>query len=134
MLAGVALAAYLLTWSGGALLVFVLCVWAVLQLVLDDLRGAPHDRVGRIALPALAVALLVILVFQDRGLWRFEIQLTSVVAGLAGVAALVGLRRVLRRLGAPRGALTACVLVLGLGGLLAFSCWRPASARGSSAI
>ena len=41
VLAGVTLGAYLLTWSGGALLVFVLCVWAVLQLVLDDLRGRP---------------------------------------------------------------------------------------------
>ena len=130
VLAGVTLGAYLLTWSGGALLVFVLCVWAVLQLVLDDLRGAPHDRVGRIALPALSVALLVILVFQDRGLWRFEIQLTSMVAGLVGVTALVGLRRVLYWLGAPRGALTACVLVLGLAGLFAFTVLAPSlSAR-----
>ena len=130
VLAGVALAAYLLTWSGGALLVFVLCVWVMLQLVLDDLRGEPHDRVGRIALPALAVALVVILVFQDRGLWRFEIQLTSMVAGLAGVAVLVGLRGGLRRLGAPRGALTACVVVLGLAGLLAFFVLAPSlSAR-----
>jgi dolichyl-diphosphooligosaccharide--protein glycosyltransferase len=125
LLAGAVLAAYLLTWSGGALLVFVLCAWAVLQLVLDDLRGATQDRVGGVALPALAVALLVILVFQDRGLWRFEIQLTSVAAGLAGIAALVGLHRVLRRLGAPRGALTVCVLVLGGGGLLAFSVLAP---------
>ena len=125
LLTGVALSTYLLAWSGGALLVFVLCAWAVLQLVLDDLRGATQDRVGGVALPALAVALLVILVFQDRGLWRFEIQLTSVAAGLAGIAALVGLHRVLRRLGAPRGALTACVLVLGGGGLLAFSVLAP---------
>jgi len=130
LLAGVALAAYLLTWSGGALLVFVLCVWAVLQLVLDDLRGSAADHVGPVALPMLAVALLVVFVFQDRGLWRFEIQLTSVVAGLAGVALLVGLRHALRRLRAPRGALTAGVLVLGLLGVAAFILLAPSlSAR-----
>jgi dolichyl-diphosphooligosaccharide--protein glycosyltransferase len=125
LLAGAALAAYLLTWSGGALLVFVLCVWAVLQLVLDDLRGTGVDRVGPVALPMLAVALLVVFAFQDRGLWRFEIQLTSVVAGLAGVAALVGIGHALRRLGAPRGSLTACVVVLGVAGVVAFVLLAP---------
>jgi oligosaccharyl transferase (archaeosortase A-associated) len=120
LLAGAALAAYLLTWSGGALLVFVLCVWAAMQLVLDDLRGTGVDRVGPVVLPMLAVALLLVFAFQDRGLWRFEIQLTSVVAGLAGVAALVGVGHALRRLGAPRGALTACVVVLGALGVVAF--------------
>jgi len=125
LLAGAALAAYLLTWSGGSLLVFVLCLWAVFQLVLDDLRAEPGDRVGPVLLPALAVALVVILVFQDRGLWRFEIQLTSMVAGLAGVAALVGLRRGLGGLGAPRGALTACVAMLVVAGLVAFRLLAP---------
>ena len=94
-------------YRNGALLVFVLCVWAVLQLVVDDLRGAGVDRVGLVALPMLAVALIVVFVFQDRGLWRFEIQLTSVLAGLGGVAALVGEERrdltVLGHLGATAG-------------------------------
>src|SRR5262245_35384923 len=37
-LTGVALSAYLMAWSGGALLVFVLCAWGVAQYVLDDTR------------------------------------------------------------------------------------------------
>ena len=37
-LTGLALSAYLMAWSGGALLVFVLCVWGVIQYVLDDWR------------------------------------------------------------------------------------------------
>src|SRR5207237_4553433 len=45
-LTGLALSAYLMAWSGGALLVFVLCAWGVVQYVLDDARREPEDRVA----------------------------------------------------------------------------------------
>jgi dolichyl-diphosphooligosaccharide--protein glycosyltransferase len=120
-IAGAALSAYLLTWSGGALLVFVLCAWGVVQYVLDDLRGQPDDRVLPVLLPPLAIAAIVLLGLQDRALWRFAIQMTSVAAGLVLVVALAAGRRVLRAVSAPRGALLAAALVIAVGGALLFS-------------
>jgi dolichyl-diphosphooligosaccharide--protein glycosyltransferase len=121
-LAGVALGAYLLTWSGGALLVFVLCAWGVTQYVLDDLHGRrDDDRVLPVLGPVLAIAALVLISLQDRNLWRFAIQMTSVVAGLVLVTALAAARRLLRALSAPRGALLASGAVIAVGGIVLFS-------------
>src|SRR5882724_717610 len=64
-LTGVALSAYLMAWSGGALLVFVLCAWGVVQYVLDDARREPEDRVTVLLLPAFALALVTLLTLQD---------------------------------------------------------------------
>ncbi len=120
-LTGVALSAYLMAWSGGALLVFVLCAWGATQYVLDDVRRQPEDRVAPLLLPVLAIAAVVLLALQDRNLWRFAIQVTAVVAGLVFVAAMAGGRRVLRALSAPRGVLLAGALVVAVGGVLLFS-------------
>jgi len=123
-LTGLALSAYLLAWSGGALLVFVLCGWGVAQYVLDDARREA-DRVAPVLLPALAVALATLLLLQDRGQWRFAIQMTSVVAGLGVVAAVAAARWGLGRVRAPRGMLAAALLVLLVGGVLAFRVLAP---------
>ena len=120
-LTGVALSTYLMAWSGGALLVFVLCAWGATQYVLDDVHGVRDDRVLPVLLPALAIALVVLLGLQDRSLWRFAIQVTSVVAGLVFVAAMAAGRRGLRALSAPRGALLACAVVIAVGGMLLFT-------------
>lgn len=122
---GAPLSAYLMAWSGGALLVFVLCVWGLAQYVLDDVRREPADRVAPVLLPAFAVALVTLLTLQDRGLWRFAIQMTAVVAALGLVAALGAGRRLLRGLGAPPGALAAALVVLAVGGVLAFRVAAP---------
>jgi hypothetical protein len=81
----------------------------------------PDDRVLPVLLPALAIALVVLLGLQDRSLWRFAIQVTSVVAGLVFVAAMAAGRRGLRALSAPRGALLACAVVIAVGGTLLFT-------------
>jgi dolichyl-diphosphooligosaccharide--protein glycosyltransferase len=125
VLTGVALSAYLIAWSGGALLVFVLSAWGVVQLVLDDARRESEDRVAPVLLPALAVALVALLTLQDRTLWRFSIQMTSVVAGLVLIAALAAGRRLLRAVGAPRGALVAALVVLSVGGIVVFRLTAP---------
>jgi dolichyl-phosphooligosaccharide-protein glycotransferase len=118
-LTGVALSAYLMAWSGGALLVFVLSAWGATQYVVDDGYHVEADRVAPVLLPALALALLVLLTVQDRNLWRFAIQVTAVVAGLVFVSAMALGRRALRVVSAPPGALLACALVVVVvGGLL----------------
>ena len=121
VLTGVALSAYLLAWSGGALLVFVLCAWGVVQYVLDDVHRVPDDRVLLVLLPVLAVAAVALLTLQDPHLWRFAIQMTAVVAGLVVITALAAGRRVLGALAAPRGALLAAAVVVAAGGVLLFS-------------
>jgi dolichyl-phosphooligosaccharide-protein glycotransferase len=117
-LTGAALSAYLLTWSGGALLVFVLCAWGVVQYVVDDLHRRPDDRVAQVLVPALSVTLAALFTLQDRGLWRFTIQTTSVVVTLVLVAALGAGRRGLGALGAPRGLLLILAVGLAVGGML----------------
>ena len=124
-LTGVMLSAYLMAWSGGALLVFVLCAWGVVQYVLDDVRREVPDRVAPVLLPALGVALLTLVSLQDRTLWRFAVQMTSVIAALGLIAALAAGKRLLRTLGAPRGALAAALVVLSVGGVLAFRLAAP---------
>ena len=120
-LTGVALSTYLMAWSGGALLVFVLCAWGATQYVLDDLRRRTEDRVLPVLLPALALTLVVLLGVQDRSLWRFAIQVTSVAAGLVFLLAMGGARYGLRALSAPRGALLACAAVVAVGGAMVFA-------------
>jgi oligosaccharyl transferase (archaeosortase A-associated) len=120
-LTGVALSAYLLAWSGGALLVFVLCAWAATQYVVDNLHRVEADRVTPVLLPALAITAVVLLGFQDRNLWRFAIQVTAVVAGLVFVAAVAMGRRALRARSAPPGALLVCALVVVVAGGLLFA-------------
>ena len=136
-LTGLALSSYLMAWSGGALLVFVLVTWGAVQYVLDDFResggsrgtlpGSPsqEDRIAPLLLPALAVALLTLLTLQDKTLWRFAIQMTAVLAGLVVMVAMAAIRRLLRMLGAPRGALTAALVVIAVGGVVVFRIAAP---------
>ena len=119
-LAGVALSTYLMAWSGGALLVFVLSAWGAIQYVLDDLRQEAEDRVLPVLLPVLGIALVVLLCFQDRNLWRYAIQVTAVAGALVFVVAMAAGRRGLRALSAPRGALLACAVVVVAVGVLLF--------------
>lgn len=124
-LTGIALSSYLMAWSGGALLVFVLCAWGVVQYVLDDWRREPDDRVAPVLLPALAVALATLITLQDRNLWRFAIQMTAVAAGLGLMVVMTGGRRLLRLAGAPRGALAAALVIVSVSGILVFRLAAP---------
>ena len=121
LLTGVALSTYLLAWSGGALLVFVLCAWGVAQYIVDDLHRVADDRVLPVLLPALTLTLVVLLSLQDRTLWRYAIQVTSVAAGLVFTVAMAGGRRALRAVSAPRGTLLVCATVIAVGGALLFA-------------
>ncbi|HET7342920.1 MAG TPA: STT3 domain-containing protein, partial [Methylomirabilota bacterium] len=125
VLTGVALSSYLLAWSGGALLVFVLCAWGVVQYMLDDARREPEDRAAVVLLPALAVALVTLATLQDRSQWRFEIQMTAVVAALGVIGALALGRRGLRAVGAPPGALAAGLAVAVVAGVVLFRIGAP---------
>jgi oligosaccharyl transferase (archaeosortase A-associated) len=122
--AGVVLGAFLLSWSGGALLVFILTAWAVVQYHLDLLHGRSDDRIARVFLAAVVVALALFLAFQDRRMYRYATQL-SALGGAAVVVTLEGLRRALARLGWPRHLLPVAVAGLVVAGAAVFVAAAP---------
>jgi dolichyl-diphosphooligosaccharide--protein glycosyltransferase len=118
---GLALGAYLLTWTSGSFLVFILALWAFAQYSIDHLRGTPSDRVARALGPALAVAAAMVLLFEDSRTPGRDLQLAAVLGTLGIVAGLEGLRRIWQRLAWPAplfvAALAAAGIALALGGL-----------------
>jgi dolichyl-diphosphooligosaccharide--protein glycosyltransferase len=121
--AGGGLAAYLLTWTGAALVVFIVCAWAVAQYNLDALHGRSDDRVAWVALPAIALATVLVLLLHSRAMWRFGTQLAALFGGLALIAGLEALRRIIAALRLPRAAFPLGVLALAAAGLTVFV-WR----------
>ncbi len=74
--AGVCLGLYLLTWASGSYFVFILAVWILVTALI-----APASRrvaARRIAISG-AVALAIVLVFQDPGLYRYGTQITALM-------------------------------------------------------
>lgn len=80
--AGICLGLYLLAWASGSYFVFVLAVWIFLTALL-----APKHResAGRFTLIMAAIALAIVVVFQDPGLFRYNTQMAA-LAGLMVVA------------------------------------------------
>jgi dolichyl-diphosphooligosaccharide--protein glycosyltransferase len=60
-LSGISLGTYLLTWSGGALVVAIIVAWATLQIVLLRLRPETGIDVPQVTIPLLLLAGLMVL-------------------------------------------------------------------------
>lgn len=83
--AGIGLGLYLLSWASGSYLVFILAVWVIATaFVAPARRGAA----ARFAATMGAMALAVVLIFQDPGLFRYHTQLASLL-GLIAIALIV---------------------------------------------
>ena len=80
--AGLCLGAYLLAWGSGSFLVAILALWTVLTPLVARERAA-LARAGRIGAIAAVVAWLMILAFQDPGLYRYNTQVASLAGWLA---------------------------------------------------
>lgn len=79
--AGLFLGLYLLAWASGAYLVAILTIWVVLVAIV-----CPADRataIGRLASITAVVALVIVLVLQDPGLFRYNTQVASLIGLLA---------------------------------------------------
>src|SRR6185436_4666401 len=72
---------YLLAWASGSYFVFIIAVWIVLTAMLAPGRRA---SAGRFTAIMAAIALAIVLVFQDPALFRYNTQ----IAALAGLLAL----------------------------------------------
>ena len=83
--AGVCLGLYLLSWASGSYFVFILAVWILITALL-----APTSRrsAARLLAIAGAIALAIVLIFQDPGLYRYGTQITALV-GLIVAAVVV---------------------------------------------
>ena len=79
--AGICLGLYLLAWASGSYFVFILAVWLVLTAMLAPAHGS---SVGRFTAIMTAVALAIVLVFQDPDLFRYNTQ----IAALTGLLLL----------------------------------------------
>jgi len=77
--AGVLLGLYLLTWSSGAYLVAILTLWIVLASFVARADATEAAVAGRATALATAIALLLVGTLQDRGLYRFETQIASLL-------------------------------------------------------
>jgi len=79
--AGICLGLYLLAWASGSYFVFIIASWIVLTALLAPERRA---SAGRFTAIMAAIALGIVLVFQDPALFRYNTQ----IAALAGLLAL----------------------------------------------
>ncbi|MBX7185734.1 MAG: hypothetical protein K1Y01_11375 [Vicinamibacteria bacterium] len=118
-LAGAFLAAYFLVWSGAAFIVPALAAGVALEIWGDVWHGRAHE--GRfIPLAAAAgVAFALVMAFQSRGLYRFDLQYLSLVTLLAFVAVGALVVAVTRRVLPPRRAGLALFALAVLAGMLA---------------
>ncbi len=133
-LVGVALGAYLLTWTSGAFLVFILAAWAGLTYVLQSAREPAAARPAAALLPALAVAGVLLVTIEDPRVPQHALRLASLGAAIAAVALLDAITEGWRRAGWPdavfpaAAAAGAALLVAGAS-VLAPEAWRTAMAE-----
>ena len=123
-LAGVALGAYLLTWSSGAFLVGIVCIWVVVQRCIESTQGHASSVVPIVAM-ALVVALALVLAFQSPALPRYRSQLAALVGTLGVVGLLEVLRLVWTRARLPERLLPLGVLGSVAAGTAALAVVRP---------
>lgn len=120
--AGVLASAYLLTWSGGALVLAVTAVWMLTAALLTRDAAALH-RVATVVAAAVPIALAAIALFQDSRMHRYDTQ----VAGLVCLGVIAVLVRVTALFDARRRALaigvSVAVAVVAIVGALA--AWWP---------
>jgi oligosaccharyl transferase (archaeosortase A-associated) len=108
--AGVLLGLYLLAWASGSYFVAILAVW----IVLAALMCSPERAIAsaKIAAIAASVALLIVWVFQDPALFRYNTQIASLAGLLAAALAVMFLARRFA-IAIAALALVTAVLVIG---------------------
>ncbi|MEE9400464.1 MAG: oligosaccharyl transferase, archaeosortase A system-associated, partial [Dehalococcoidia bacterium] len=90
LLTGISLGMYLLSWTGGALFIFIIFVFAVLQYVIDHLRGRSTDYLCIVGVPSFLIALLI--VAPASGQYSLgSLQVSSLLIGILAFLALSGL-------------------------------------------
>jgi dolichyl-diphosphooligosaccharide--protein glycosyltransferase len=101
--AGTFLGLYLLAWASGAYLVAILTTWVALAALI-----CPADQArtsARVASISAAVALVIVLLLQDPGLFRYNTQVASLLSFFAvSMVVLLPARRLLIAIAVLAGA------------------------------
>jgi asparagine N-glycosylation enzyme membrane subunit Stt3 len=120
VLTGITLAFYLLSWTGGALFIFILFLFAIAHYIIDHMRGNSTDYLCMICLPALLVALILVRLVghMSGGYSLWDTQMASLALGILVFIALSGIskaviRRNLNRIYYP--LIIAVLIGIGLG-------------------
>jgi dolichyl-diphosphooligosaccharide--protein glycosyltransferase len=96
LLAGIALASYLLSWKSGSFLVFILFAFFTIQFSIDYLRKRNTDYLLIVGLPVFAIALFIILPFGGQYSLA-DLQMLSLIGSLLSLLVLGGFAHVLLR-------------------------------------
>jgi oligosaccharyl transferase (archaeosortase A-associated) len=83
--AGLCLGLYLLAWASGSYFVFILAVWIVVTAMLAPAR---RESAARFSAIMGGIALAIVVVFQDPGLFRYGTQVAALL-GLIGISLTV---------------------------------------------
>jgi oligosaccharyl transferase (archaeosortase A-associated) len=112
VLAGISLGAYLLTWVGGALFVFVIFAFGVVQFAIDHVKGRSTDYLAVTGIPCLLIAIL--LVAPSIGRYGYAgLQVQALVLGIAAFAVLSALSLLMARRNMKRACYPLGLAVLG---------------------
>ncbi len=119
LLAGIALGVYLLTWQGGGLFIFIIFVFAVIQFVIDHLRGKSTDYLCIVAVLSFLIALFMVSASWN-GYQFWNLQFAALLVGILaflvlGVISFLMTGRDMKRLWYP-----AALVVLGAIGAASF--------------
>lgn len=87
MLGGVALGLYLLTWAGAGLFIFIIFVFAVIQYIMDHLRGRSTDYICIVGVVSFFIALLMIAISWN-GYANWNLGFASLLIGILVFLAL----------------------------------------------
>ena len=117
--AGVALGAYLLTWSSGAFLVLALTGWVAAQAWIDSWGRREADAISPVVVPLAVVALVLVVAFQPWVMPRFGTQVATLLALGLTAAGLDRFRRVCGRAARPGAAMAAGLAGVGVLGTTA---------------
>lgn len=105
--AGASLGLYLLAWASGSYFVFILAVWLALTALL---LPAQRAATARLMATAAAMALAIVVVFQDPGLYRYNTQIAALLGLILTAAVIMWLAdRVITAALVVTGALAAIV-------------------------
>jgi oligosaccharyl transferase (archaeosortase A-associated) len=86
LFAGVALGLYLLSWTGGGLFIFIIFVFAIVQFLIDHLRGRSTEYLCVVSMFSFLISVLMILpTWNGYALWnlQFAAQVIGMLAFLA---------------------------------------------------
>ncbi len=81
LFAGIALGLYLLTWVGGGLFIFIIFVFAIVQFLIDHLRGRSTEYLCVVSVFSFLISVLMILpAWNGYALWN--LQFAALVIGI----------------------------------------------------